>query len=292
MPLLADIAAKREGEEQAAARESLSNVHGPGVDSAIASAISSSSGKVQLELIRAAGERASPQLADVLMTIAQGSDRAAAQAAIRAVRNAAGPEQAPALLATVLKIQNSNERREAALTLASVIKRTAKPDIAPVLAAYQAAADNRARLTLIDVMGQVSAGEALPILRAGLNDPDPEIARSAILALTAWATPDPLPDLLEVARGDTNATRRILALRGYIKVIAGPSDRSPAESVALLKQVWPLAIQAAEKRTILAILQLYPTPEALQMADLAAADPDVAREAKAASETIRAFGVQ
>ena len=67
--------------------------------SAIASAISSSSGKVQLELIRAAGERASPQLADVLMKIAQGPDRASSQAAIRAVRNAAGPEQAPALLA-------------------------------------------------------------------------------------------------------------------------------------------------------------------------------------------------
>ena len=31
-------------------------------------------------------------------------------------RNAAGPEQAPALLAAVLKIQNANERREAGLT--------------------------------------------------------------------------------------------------------------------------------------------------------------------------------
>ena len=89
----------------------------------LSSAISSSSGKEHLELIRAAGERASPQLADVLMKIAQGPDREPSQAAIRAVRNAAGPEQAPALLAAVLKIQNANERREAAMTLASVIKR-------------------------------------------------------------------------------------------------------------------------------------------------------------------------
>ena len=139
--------------------------------------------------------------------------------------------------------------------------------IAPVLAAYQSAGDKQTRLTLIDVMGQVSAGEALPVLRAGLKDPDPEIARSAILALSAWTTPDPLPDLLEVARNDSNPTRQILALRGYIKVIAAPSDRSPAESVALLKQVWPLAKQAAEKRAILALLQLYPTPDALRMAE-------------------------
>ena len=292
VPLLADLAAATQGDEQAAARESLALVHGPGVDTAVASAISSSSGKVQLELIRAAGERASPQLADVLMKIAQGTDRTASQAAIRAVRNAAGPEQAPALLATVLKIQNANERREAALTLASVIKRAARPEIGPLMAAYGSAADKQTKLTLIDVMGQVSAAEALPVLRGGLKDPDPDVARSSILALTAWTAPDPLPDLLEVARSDSNPTRQILALRGYIKVVGVPSDRSPAESVALLKQVWPLAKQTPEKRAILAALQLYPTPGALQMAESAAADPDVAKEAKSAAETIRAFGVQ
>lgn len=292
VPLLADLAAATQGDEQAAARESLALVHGPGVDTAIASAIASSSGKMQLELIRAAGERASPQLAGVLMKIAQGTDRTASQAAIRAVRNAAGPEQAAALLATVLKIQNANERREAALTLASVIKRAPRPEIGPVMTAYHSAADKQTKLTLIDVMGQVSAGDALPILRAGLKDPDPDVARSSILALTAWTAPDPLPDLLEVARSDSNPTRQILALRGYIKVVGVPSDRSPAESVALLKQVWPLAKQAAEKRAILAALQLYPTRSALQMAETAAADPDVLKEAKAAAETIRAFGVQ
>jgi HEAT repeat protein len=289
---LAVKAANAQGEEQAAARESLGLVHGVGVDAAIAAAISSSSGKEQLELIRAAGERASPELADVLMKIAQGPDRAASQMAIRAVRNAAGPEQAPALLSALLKIQNANDRREAALTLASVIKRAPKPVVAPVVAAYQAAPDNPTRLTLIDVMGQVSAAEALPVLRAALHDSDQEITRSAILALSAWQTPDVLPDLIEVARNDANPTGRILALRGYTKVLATPSDRSPAQSVALLKELWPLAKQQPEKRAILALLALYPTPGSLQLAEAAAADPEVANEAKAAADSIRAFGVQ
>jgi hypothetical protein len=195
-------------------------------------------------------------------------------------------------LAAVLKIQNVNERREAGLTLASVIKRAAKPAIGPVLAAYQSEPDKQIRLTLIDVMGQVSAAETLPVLRMGLKDADAEIARAAILALTAWTTPDPLPDLLAVARTDPNPARQILGLRGYIKVIGTPSSRSPAESVDLLKQAWPLAKQSPEKRAILAALQLYPTASALQMAESAGADRDVAKEAKAAAETIRAFGVQ
>jgi HEAT repeat protein len=59
VPVLAETAVNAQGNEQAAARESLGRVSGPGVDSAIASAISSSSGKMQLELIRAAGERVS-----------------------------------------------------------------------------------------------------------------------------------------------------------------------------------------------------------------------------------------
>ena len=178
------------------------------------------------------------------------------------------------------------------MTLASVIKRAPQPVIAPVLTAYQSAGDKQIKLTLIDVMGQVSATDALPVLRAGVKDADQEIARSAILALSAWTTPDPLADLLEVARNDANPTHQILGLRGYIKVIAAPSGRSPAESVALLKQVWPLAKQQAEKRAILAVLPLYPTPEALRIADLAAADPDVAKEARAAADSIRAVGVQ
>ena len=282
-----------QGDEQAAARESLGLARGAGVDAAIVSGISTSSGKERLELIRAAGERASPQFADVLMKIAQGPDREPSQAAIRALRNAAGPEQAPALLASVLKIQNANDRREAAMTLASVMKRRAKPVLAPVLAAYRSGAGQADQNHADRCHGPgFRPRRRCPVLRAALKDPDQEIARSAILALSAWQTPEPLPDLLDVARNDSNPTRRILALRGYTKVIAAPSDRSPAESVALLKQLWPLAKQQPEKRAILALLPLYPTAEALQLANAAAADPEVAREAKAAADNIRAFGVQ
>src|SRR5262249_33911627 len=73
--ILAEMAANTQGAEQAAARESLGTIRGSGVDTAIEAAITSSTGNVQLELIRAAGERASPQLADVLMKVAQGEDR-------------------------------------------------------------------------------------------------------------------------------------------------------------------------------------------------------------------------
>jgi HEAT repeat protein len=289
---LAEAAANAPAEEQAAARESLAMLRGADVDAAVAAAIASSTGKTKLELIRAAGERASSESADVLMQTAQGSDVEAALAAIRALRNAASPEQAPALLDAVMKIGNATQRREAAMTLASVMKRARKPAIGSVLAAFRSSADKPIKLTLLDVMGQVSADEALPVLRASLKDPDPDTARAAILALTAWQTPAPLPDLLELAKTESNATRQILALRGYIKVVSVPSERSAGESVALLKQVWPLAKLLAEKRALLALLPLYPTAEALRMAEAAVGDAAVSREARTAADTIRGLGVQ
>jgi len=287
--VLADSAANAPAPEQTAARESLYTLKAPGVDGAIAAGISSSAGKVRLELIRAAGDRASSEATEVLMQIAQQSDAEAALAAIRALRNAAGPEHAPALLAAVTKIGNATQRREGALTLSSVMRRARKPDIGPVLAAYRAAPGKQIRLTLLDVMGQVSADEALPLLRDGLRDPDADIARGSILALTAWETPAPLPDLLGAAKTESNSTRRILALRGVIKIVTAPSDRSPEATTAILKEVWPLATQVAEKRAILALLPLYPTPESMRMAESAAADPAIAKEARAAADSIRSL---
>ena len=287
VPVLAQAAAGAEANEQSVARESLYSLRGAAIDSAIASAIGSSSGKVQLELIKAAGERPSPAAADVLMRVAQGSDRDASREAVRALRNAAGPAQVPALLDAVLKMQNAADRREGALALASVIKRAAHPPVGPVLAAYQSASDPQIRVVLLDVMGQVSAAEALPVLRSNLANSDAEISRAAVLALAAWQDPSPIPDLLALAKDASIPTRQILALRGLIKVIGAPSNRSSDETVSLLGRAMALAKEPAEKRAILAVLPIYPTKAGLQMAEAAMKDSSVVREATAAADNIR-----
>jgi HEAT repeat protein len=285
--VLAEAAANAEEPVQNAARASLSELHGAGVEEALVSAIGSSAGKVRLELIKAAGDRGSTGAAEVLMRIARGEDQDASRESLRALRTLAGPAQAQPMLDLVLNLRSAAERREAAVTLASVIRRSDRAAVDPVLAAYQPAKDVQTRVLLLDVMGQVSAPDALPILRAGLKDPTAEIARAAILALTAWQTPDPIPDLFSVAKNDTNATRQILAVRGLIKLAQAPSDRSPEETVKLLGEVMLLAKQAQEKRSILAVLPNYPVRSALALAEAASRDAAVAREAKAAADQLR-----
>ena len=95
-----------------------------------------------------------------------------------------------------------------------------------------------------------------------------------------------MPDLLAVAKNGGSPTLQVLALRGYLKLVALPSDRPAAENARLLAEVMPLAKQTAEKRTVLALVANYPCKESLQIAEASINDDAVANEAKAAVDKI------
>ena len=90
---------------------------------------------------------------------------------------------AGAALATV-NATAAADRRDALQILALVLKRSQPPQIGAVLAAYQKNTAAQARLSLMEVMGQTSSEQALPVLRDALKDPTAEIRRGAILAMT------------------------------------------------------------------------------------------------------------
>jgi HEAT repeat protein len=307
--ILADAAAGTPGAEQAAARRSLYALRGAGVDAAITKAIDSASGRARTELIIAAGERAAVASADTLVRAAQSGDADVRRESLRSLRNVAGASQAPPLLDLTIKASTATERREAAQTLAFALKRSPAAAIQPVIAAYNNTSAKAARLTLLDVLGQTSRDEALPLLRTAIRDADPEIARGGILALTNWDTSGPLPDLLALAKGAARTAPpeagapaagpgggrggppptnnlQILALRGVLRLILLPSQRSAAENGALLGDAMRLAAQVPEKRTVLSLLPSFPSKESLKVAQEAVNDRDVANEAKIALDQV------
>jgi HEAT repeat protein len=285
--VLAEAAAGGQPAEQSAARQSLGELKGPSIDSAIAAAIGSATGKVTTELILAAGERRSTGAGDVLIRAALGEDAEARRAAVRALRSVAGPEQVPPLLDLVRKAAVA-ERREAAQTLAAALRRSQAKDVDSVISAYRSAAPDPVRVALLEALGQSGRGEALPVLRAALTDANAEIVRMAILGLTDWPDPAPLPDLLSVAAGASEPARKTLALRGYLKLVGLPSQRSNAETVKLLVEAVRLANDPAEKRSVLSLLAAHPCEEGLKLAESMAGDQGIGTEAKASADRIRA----
>jgi type 1 glutamine amidotransferase/HEAT repeat protein len=322
--VLAEAAAAGEGLEQSAARRSLYTLRGPGVDREIIAELGSASGKVKLELITAVGERVAVSAADALIREARGTDPDVRREALRALRNVGGAGQTAGLLDVLVDASTAAERRDAALTLGTVLRREQPPRIDGVIAAYRNSSALQTRLSLLDVMGQVSSALALPLLRETIKDTDPEIARGAILALTAWNDGTPLMDLLNLAKsvsrslqaageaidsqaglppgyvspngagrgarggrgGPPTSNIQVLALRGCLRLMVLQSQRTPSESGQLLSEAMAVATQTSEKLSILSLLPSFPSKESLDVARAATRDPAVASEAKVAVDQV------
>jgi len=192
----------------------------------------------------------------------------------------------PGLVDYLVATTSTADRRDASQTLAVALKRSQTAQFDVLLSAYRKTTAVPARLSLLEVMGQTSNEQTLPVVRMSLKDSNPEIARGAVLALTDWADATPMPDLLALAKNDSNAALQVLALRGYLKLVGLPSERPASDSARLLAEAMPLAKQTAEKRTVLSLVGNYPCKESLQIAEASANDESVAKEAKAAVDKI------
>ena len=100
--------------------------------------------------------------------------------------------------------------------------------------------------------------------------------RRRIRSTTCWRWPAP-PD---------DATRPVLALRGYIKLAQLPSGRTPAATAALLGTAMAVATRAEEKKSALSVLQRVVCPESLEVARRSVGRSAVAAEARLAVETL------
>ena len=285
IPLLAGRAAAGDAEEQAAARSALAAIRGDAADAAILQAMPGADAKVKVELIRAAGERGIAAAVGALLAAASDSNRAVRIASLRALRETAGAPQIPALLA-LLRGTADSDRRELERTAAAAIRRSNGTPVGDVISAYEANSDPGIRLSLLTILSSAGNSAAMPLIRNTLRDPEPSLQRGALNALAAWPTPEPMDDLLALARTAADPARRILALRGYIQLVQLPSNRAPSETARLLRIAMAAAARPEEKKTILSVAQRVVCQESLQLVQAAGADPQIAAEAKQAETAL------
>jgi HEAT repeat protein len=272
--------------ERTAARGALDRMRGEAVDRAMVAAIPGAQGKVKIELIRSAGERGIGAASPALLAAVRDSDTAVRREAFRALRETAGEAEVQPLLALLTASASEADRRESERALSAALRRAPGRNAA-VMEAYRGASAVPVKASLLQVMGQAGAKDSLPMLKATLDDPNPDLVRAAILALTEWPEAEPLGDLQSLAARTKNTVHQVLSLRGVLRLMDLPSQRTPNESVKILGEVMKLAQQAEEKRGVLALLPRFPTKEALMIAESAEKDAAVANEAKAAVQRLR-----
>ncbi|MBN1673778.1 MAG: hypothetical protein JXR37_22210 [Kiritimatiellae bacterium] len=111
-------------------------------------------------------------------------------------------------------------------------------------------------------IGLIGAG-ALEAVRAALADPDADVCDAAVRALADWPSPAPLDDLLKLAESAPGELHRVLALRGYVRLVARPGSRAVEESLSMYGAALAAADRLEEKKLILAAIGKVPAPEAL-----------------------------
>jgi hypothetical protein len=101
------------------------------------------------------------------------------------------------------------------------------------------------------------------------------------LAAAEWRGKEAVIPLLDIARAGDNATYKVLALRGAVR-LAGGRGMAVDEKAMVLAEAMKLADRAEEKREVLAALGGMQTPAALKLAAACLEDDAVKEEAAAA----------
>jgi len=268
VPLLAERTAKTRGAEQKAAQESLYRLRGQEVDQAILQSVPSASPGVKVELIRAIGERNVAGAVETLLKTVKDEDRKVRVESLKVLKVVAKPGDLPALVNLLLEVKSDSDRNEAEKMIAAVAHKIEDPNrqAAAVLAVLPNVKDVPNRASLLRVLGRIGDSSALPTLRTALSNREKEIKDAAIRALSDWPTAEPVPDLLKVAQTSENRVHKILALRGFVRLLGLESERPAEETINLYKKAMDLAGDAPEKKRVLSGLASTKSLAALNMA--------------------------
>jgi len=282
----------RSGEEQKAARESLYRLRGEKIDEAILAGICCADPKVKVELIQSVGQRNITAGVQLLLNTARDPDSKVQRESFKVLKVIADEKYLPALVELLLKIESASVRGEAEKTVAAVAHKIEDKNrqAEAVIVVLPEVADITKRCSLLSVLGRIGDDSALPVLGAALSSDNAKEQDAAIRALSDWPNSKPLNDLLKIAKTSQNEIHRILALRGFVRLLGLESDGStelaevrPAkETIKLYQQAMDLAPSVPEKRMVLSGLANVKSLAALEMAASYLKDETLLQEAEVA----------
>ena len=136
--------------------------------------------------------------------------------------------------------------------------------IDPLLAAY-GQAQGAPKLALLRLLCSTGGSQALGVVRAAARGTPAELKEAAQRALCDWPLAEVMPDLEKMIQSEPNPKIKILALRGYVKLVPA-QEVAAQQKLAALKQAFGWAGRDEERKLVLASLSVAPTPDALAFA--------------------------
>jgi hypothetical protein len=280
------------GKEAAIARSSLRTLGGEGVDAAILAGMKQAQGELRVELIDVLADRRYNAAVPALLGEAAAADEGLAKAAFKALSVLAGAKDIPAMVKLLLAAEPGPAASEAENTIVLVAAGVA--DLArradPVLSAMPRARKPAQRAALLRVLGRLGGPKAYQIVVKATTDADATVKDAAVRALASWPDGAAEGALLEIAKGAPSEVHRVLALRGYVRLLGLAEGRTPRQTAQKYVEAMAVVRRADTRKTVLAGLAGVAHADALKLAmahvDDAGAGPEAAAAAVAIARAI------
>jgi len=282
------------GKPGIAAAGSLTRLRGDGAGDAIVKALGADRKEVRASLLKMRAARREKTAVPAILKVA-GSDKESdvRRAAFKALGALAAQSDVPKVVALLTANENSTERAGLSATILQISERCGDASVrtAPVIAGLKKAPD-AAKVDLLAVLSRLAGDKAYAAIKAQLASGSDDVKKACVRAMAAWPDATPAAALLGVAKNDSNNSRKILAIRGFIRLVTLPGDKklTPAQNTAKIAQLadgLKVATGAGEKKQILAALDRYPCPEGLAVAKSCISDSALAAEAKLAVSKVK-----
>jgi HEAT repeat protein len=277
--------------EKKAARFALANLDGTDVDNVIVRNMQSSQGHVRAELIQILHDRNAVAVVPALLGETAHPDAKVRKAAFKALGRLASEKDLPSLVELLVKIEDDNGRKDAERAVIAASRKISDQNIRAdtVLDALSTEERVPVRCSLLRTLGGIANSKALAAMIRASKEKDAAVQDTAVRALTKWPNTAAAEVLLEIYCGTPNRVHRLLALRGFVRLLALPTgDLSIPEKLQMCRRAVRAARDAQEKRLVLSGLANVDDPEALTMVEPFLQGEEV--RAEAATAAIRIAG--
>ncbi len=265
------------------ARSTLASMPGASVDAPLVALIGAAEPHTRLLAIEVLGQRRPASAIPALFQAAVDRDPAVQRAALRALANAGRASDIGRLAELLVKASDAAQRTATEEAIAAIAVSVSNKDAcAEPLLALRARADAEGQAALLRTLSQIGGPRALTAVTAAVGAAAPELQDVAVRALSNWTTAEAADQLAQIARGSANRKHKILALRGYIRLIGLP-EVEPQEKLHRCGLAMELAQRDDEQRLVLGALGGVGTAPAMERVLSYLDQPNLKNEAAAAA---------
>ncbi|MFI4912258.1 MAG: ThuA domain-containing protein [Sedimentisphaeraceae bacterium JB056] len=268
-----------------ASRDTLYSLSGEEIDSEIISLLDSESGESLIELVRACGGRYINDATAKLIQFTFSDDRKVKREAFNALELAADTSYITQFTDMLLNTDSSSEKRYLERILINLVNKSddKAAEVNGLEEQWVKTEDVKNKKHILNILGSVGLDSSVEVFEMALSGDDLDMQYAAIDALSKWPTDKPKEKLFEYAKKSPDKKKRILSLRGFIKLIGLPSDRPNDETAELYFKAMELAETVQEKRMIFSGLSSTKSPKAFLMVSEYIDDPQLKAEAEVAA---------